>query len=52
MRYIEFQRFLIMAEHLHCHIVLGNFGHGRMHSRPFAARATINAAADGCKKLF
>ena len=51
MRYIEFQRFLIMAEHLHRNIVLGNFCHGRVHSRPFAARATINAlpmAANSC----
>jgi hypothetical protein len=52
MRYIEFQRFLIMAQHIHRNIVLGNFCHGRVHSRPFAARATIDAASDGRKQLF
>jgi len=51
MRYIEFQSFLIMAAHVHCNIVLSDFCHGRVHSRPSAARATIDAAANGCKQF-
>jgi len=52
MRYVEFKRFLIMAAHLHRNILLGNFGDGGVHGRPLAARATINAVADGRKQLF
>jgi hypothetical protein len=34
-----------MAAHLHGDIELGNFGHGDMLSRPFAAGAAINTVA-------
>src|SRR6266540_4075882 len=51
-RYIEFQRLLVMAAHLDRNVLLGNFRHGGVHGRPFAARAAINALADGCKQLF
>ena len=45
MRYVEFQRFLVMAAHLHRNIVLGNFGHHGVHRRPFAAWAASYAVA-------
>src|SRR5436309_409339 len=41
-----------VAAHLHRNIVLGNFSHGGVHCRPFAARAASNAVANLCEQLF
>jgi hypothetical protein len=52
MRYVEFQRLLIMAAHVDRNIALGNFSHGGVHRAPFAARAAFNGVAYGCEQLF
>jgi len=49
---VEFQRLLIVAAHLHRDVVLGDFGHGGVHGRPFAARAAIDAVGYGGEQLF
>ncbi len=52
MRDIEFQRFLVVAAHLHGHILLGNLRHRGVHRRPFAPRAAINLLTDRREQLF
>src|SRR5438445_11898171 len=49
---VEFQRLLIVPAHLHRDVVLGDFGHGGVHGRPFAARAAIDAVGYGGEQLF
>jgi hypothetical protein len=51
LRYVEFQRFLVMAAHLDRYIVLGHLGHSGMHGRPFAARTALDAVANRREKL-
>src|SRR3954454_9572868 len=51
MRDVEFQRFLVMPDHLRRHFPFGDFGERRVHGRPFAPRAAIDALAHGGEQL-
>ena len=47
LRQIEFERFLVLPMHLHRDILLGILGHRGVHGSPSAARAAVDAFANG-----